>query len=52
MRDLVAKGIDEEDTQDRKRWKQKLKDVFVLKETSTLRKLITKNKRLSLCVLM
>lgn len=28
MRDMTEHGIDEEDTQDRQRWRQKLKDVF------------------------
>ena len=28
MRDMVENGVDEEDTQDRKRWKWNLKTVF------------------------
>ena len=39
MRDMVKNGRDEEDTQGRKKWKQKRKDVFEGKETLTMRKL-------------
>ena len=40
MRDMTENGIEEENAQERQRWKQILKDVFGYNESSALRILL------------